>query len=417
LILVLFTASYPYDAATEQTFLKEEIQFLAEAFEKVVLVPRSCKGRQLHLPGNVMVVDDYSLFLKNPIKISLIPEILTSDIFYHDLMAYPWVLFHPRSFFRLIAFLAGAYLTRRWVIRWIKERGLNVRNSIFYTYWFDQAAMGIGLVKRTYPDLRLVSRVHGYDLYEERYSPPYWPGRKNALKLVDWLFADSEAGTDYLKKRYPDHISKFETARLGVADPGSVNSPSDDGVLRIVSCSIISPVKRVDLLLDGIAFAARQRPDQRIEWHHFGNGKTRADLQARADVEFPGNARAYFPGYSTHQALMNFYRNNPIDMFFNVSISEGTPVSIMEAISCGIPVTATGVGGNREIVTDQNGMLLSPNPSPQEIANAIFLIREEPERIAQKREGSHALWYELYNAEKNFTTFIRSIKAVLPEES
>ena len=417
MILVLFTASYPYDTATEQTFLKEEIKYLAAAFEKVVLVPRNSKGQQLPVPGNVIVVNDYSLFLKNPLKIFLVPRILTSNVFYHDLKTRSWILFNPRSFFRLIAFLAGAYLTEKWVTSWIKEQGLDIHNCVFYTYWFDQAAMGIGISKRTYPDLKLVSRAHGYDLYEERYSPPYWPGRKHALELVDLLFADSEAGTDYLKKRYPAHMSKFDTARLGVVNPGFVNSPSSDGVLRIVSCSIISPVKRVDLLLEGIACAARQMPDQKIEWHHFGNGETRQDLQTRADKEFPANASAYFPGYSSHQALMDFYRNNPIDMFFNVSISEGTPVSIMEVISCGIPVIATGVGGNREIVTDQNGILLSPNPSPQEIADAIFSIQKESKRITEKREGSRALWHELYNAEKNFTTFIRRIKAVLANES
>lgn len=417
MILVLFTSSYPYDATGEKTFLKEEIQYLADAFEKVILVPRTCKGRKMPVPDNVFVVEGYSLFLKNPIKISLVPQILTSNIFYSDLFKHPWILFHPSSFFRLIAFLAGAYLTRKWVMRWIKEQGMNIRDCIFYTYWFDQAAMGIGMAKGVYPALKLVSRAHGYDLYEERYTPPYWPGRKDALEVVDFLFPVSDSGTNYLSKRYPAYLSRFETIRLGVADPNFINLPSNDGVIRIVSCSIISPVKRVDLLLDGIASAARERPDQKIEWHHFGNGKTLLELQAQANAEFPVNAHAYFPGYFTHQALMDFYRNNPIDVFFNVSISEGIPVSIMEVISCGIPVIATDVGGNCEIVTDKNGMLLSPNPSPQEIVDAIFLIQQEPKRIAEKRQASRALWHELYNAEKNFMTFIRRIKAIVTSES
>lgn len=417
MILVLFTSSYPYDATAEKIFLKEEIQYLAAAFEKVMLVPRTCKGLKLPVPNNVFVVEDYSSFLKNPIKISLIPQIFTSGVFYRDLFTHPWILFHPSSFFRLIAFLAGTYLTRKWVVRWIKEQDINIRDCIFYTYWFDQAAMGIGMTKRIHPALKLISRAHGYDLYEERYSPPYWPGRKNALEVIDFLFPVSDSGTNYLNQRYPAYMSRIETIRLGVADPDFINLPSSDGVLRIVSCSIISPVKRVDLLLEGIACASRQRPEQIIEWHHFGNGETRGDLQASANTEFPVNASAYFHGYSTHQALMDFYRNNPVDVFFNVSISEGIPVSIMEVISCGIPVIATDVGGNREIVTDQNGILLPSNPSPQEIADAIFLIQKDTKKIAKKREGSRALWHEFYNAEKNFKIFIDRIKAVLPGES
>ncbi len=414
--LVLFTSSFPFDGTGEKTFLKEEILYLAEAFEKVVLVPRTCKGRKLSVPDNVFVMESYSSFLKNPIKISLIPQILTSNIFYRDLFTRPWLLFHPSSIFRLIAFLAGAYLTRKWVTHWIKEEDVNIHDCIFYTYWFDQAAMGIGMIKSIYPYLKLVSRAHGYDLYEERYSPPYWPGRENALEVVDFLFPVSDSGTDYLSKRYPLFAHRFETARLGVPNPHFINLPSNDGVIRIVSCSIISPVKRVDLLLDGIASAALEQPDQKIEWHHFGNGNTLLQLQARADAEFPVNAHAYFPGYFTHQALMDFYRNNPIDVFLNVSVSEGIPVSIMEAISCGISVIATDVGGNREIVTDQNGILLSSDPSPREIADAILLIQQAPEQIAKKREGSLVLWYELYNAEENFTRFINRIKTILPSE-
>jgi colanic acid/amylovoran biosynthesis glycosyltransferase len=412
LILVLFTSSYPYNGTGENTFLKEEIRYLADAFEKVVLIPRTCKGRKLPVPDNVFVVEGYSSFLKNPIKFFLMPQILTSNIFYSDLFKYPWILFHLSSFFRLIAFLAGAYLTRRWVISWIKAEGINIRECIFYTYWFDQAAMGIGMVKHIYPALKLVSRAHGYDLYEERYSPPYWPGRKDALEVVNALFPVSDSGTNYLNKRYPAYASRIETVRLGVANPNFINLPSNDGVLRIVSCSIISPIKRVDLLLEGIVSAARERPNQKFEWHHFGNGKTLLELQAQANAEFPVNAHAYFPGYLTHQALMDFYRNNPIDVFFNVSISEGVPVSIMEAISCGIPVIATDVGGNREIVTDKNGVLLSPNPSSQEITEAICFILENPKDAIEKRERSRSLWYDQYNAEKNFNIFIDRIKAV-----
>ncbi|MFT3892227.1 MAG: glycosyltransferase [Anaerolineales bacterium] len=412
MILVLFTASYPCGAAAEQAFLKEETLHLSSAFEKVVIVPRHCKGSVSALPANVTVVEEYARFLGNPIKPFLIPQILTSDIFYDDLSTRLRTLLHPLAFFRLIVFLAGAYLTRTWLSRWIERQALNVRDCVFYTYWFDQAAMGIGLAKRIYPDIKLVSRTHGYDLYEERYSPPYWPGRRKALEAVDLLLPDSEAGLIYLHNRHPDHRSKFDLARLGVTEPGFISHPSTDGVIRLTSCSIITPVKRVDLLLEGVAAAARQRPEQQIEWHHFGNGETRLQLQARADAELPANAHAFFPGYSTNQDLMDFYRDQPVDLFLNVSKSEGTPVSIMEVISCGIPVAATAVGGNREIVTEQNGIQISPNPSPVEIAAAIFYVKDNPETMAHKREGSRSLWSESYSADKNFERFVQQLKTL-----
>ncbi|MCX6056691.1 MAG: glycosyltransferase, partial [Chloroflexi bacterium] len=259
------------------------------------------------------------------------------------------------------------------------------------------------------------SRIHGYDLYEERYSPPYWPGRPASIEIVDALFADATAGVDYLKKRYPAYSSRFETGFLGVVDPGFITAPSSDGVLRVASCSIIRPVKRVELLLAGIANAASQRPEQKIEWHHFGNGASegvRESLQKAADEILPTNAHAFFPGYSTQQALMDYYRSNAVDVFFNVSESEGIPVSSMEVISCGIPLSATDVGGNREIVTEQNGLLLSANPSAEEIASAIFKFADAPQWAKEKRLGSRALWREKYDVGENFRDFIRRLKTI-----
>lgn len=52
---------------------------------------------------------------------------------------------------------------------------------------------------------------------------------------------------------------------------------------------------------------------------------------------------------------------NDFDLFVNMSLSEGIPVSIMEAISFGIPIIATNVGGNAEIVNDETGVLIPVN--------------------------------------------------------
>jgi len=96
----------------------------------------------------------------------------------------------------------------------------------------------------------------------------------------------------------------------------------------------------------------------------------------------------------------------------NVSVTEGTPVAVMEAISCGIPVMATAVGGNPEIVSEQNGRLLSPNPTPDEIAEAILSILDNPDLAIEKRKGSRQVWQEKYNASQNFQAFADRLKAI-----
>lgn len=413
--VVLFTSHYPFEGSTEQTFLKEEIKYLSRAFENVILIPRHRSEKTIDLPQNVSCENGYAEFLEKPIKLFLIPQLLFSRLFYQDVFRHLWLIFNPASLFRLIAFLTGAYLTKQWLLKWIKEKQLDVKRVIFYTYWFDQPAFGIGMTKRIYADLTIVSRAHGYDLYPERYSPAYLPLRNEAFEMTDLLFPDSAMGKEYLIKNYPQFAAKFELSRLGVADPGFVTKPSSDKLFRLVSCSLIVPVKRIHLLLDALCVAAKLRPDQKFEWHHFGNGDLRATLQSQANIRLSENAQAFFPGYESNTALMNFYRNHPVDSFFNVSASEGTPVAIMEAISCGIPIVATAVGGNQEIVSEENGYLLSANPSPEEIAEAIFYLVDNPNQALIKRQGSLSVWRRQYYSKTNFEGFINQIKSLCVE--
>lgn len=411
--LILFTSYYPYEGSTEQTFLKEEIKRLSNAFETIILIPRRRASKIVLLPSNVIVEIGYAEFLEKPIKLFLIPKIIFSPLLYKEILRYPWLLISPSSLFRLMAFLVGGYLTQRWLLQWMKKNNINHKESIFYTYWFDHPAFGIGLTKRFYPNLKLVSRVHGYDLYPERYSPAYLPLRHEALEMTDLIFPDSATGRDYLVKQYPKFEKKIELSRLGVAQPGFITLPSSDGVLRMVSCSLIVPVKRVNLLLEALQVAAQIRPHQQFEWHHFGNGELRENLQTLAGKILTKNARAYFPGYESNEVLMNFYQSNPIDVFLNVSASEGTAVSIMEAASCGIPIIATAVGGNQEIVTPENGWLLPANPSPKEIADALFYLIDNPQEAFQKRQGSITIWRRQYHNKTNFDLFIHKLKKLL----
>jgi len=229
------------------------------------------------------------------------------------------------------------------------------------------------------------------------------------LANLDRLFLVSQAAIDYLSKKYPNYSTLYELSRLGVRDLGFSSSSSKDDIFRIVSCSSFVPSKRVELLLEGILSAAKSLPNQLFEWRHFGEGEARADLNKKIKSSFPSNARGIMDGYIPNDDLMRYYNDNPVDIFINVSSYEGTPVSIMEAISCGIPVIATAIGGNSEIVKDENGLLLSANPNPEEIARAIQTILDNPQLAAKKREGSCRVSQESYLADTNYLEFAKRL--------
>ncbi|NWF64545.1 MAG: glycosyltransferase [Chloroflexi bacterium] len=407
MILLVFTNNYPYDTVGEQTFLGGEIRILKKYFERIVLVPQRKHEKLLPLPEGVEVNLDFAeqfAFVKR------IPAFLFS-LFRMD------VLIDVRDRFpdslsleylkKVFFFVSGAWQARIWLRDFLEREQLSSSDVVCYTYWFIEITMGLGWAKPELPQLKIVSRAHGYDLYEELYKP--WPLRLKSISLLDALFADSDMGARYLLEKYPQFQEKYQTALLGVPEPGGLSQPSSDGALRIVSCSTINPIKRIDLLFQGVLSAAKMRSSQQIEWTHFGGGEERRRWSERAAKEFPPNARASFPGYQTQQHLIQTYLNTPADVFVNVSSTEGTPVSIMEAISCGIPVIATAVGGNMEIVQERNGLLLSENPTPEEIADALLSVCDHREEWLKKRQGSREVWQERYNETTNFEAFAQKL--------
>lgn len=408
MIVLLFSNSYPYDYATEQTFLKGEVEFLRKRFEHVILVPRIVQGNLLPVPDGVEVDTSFAESFTMARRLAESVLAVFSKDFYLDIKHRLPSSLKPSYLRRVFSFVAGANLTRKWMENWLQSNRVSADEVICNTFWFDELAMGIGLAKKKYPSLRVISRTHGYDLYEELYGD--WPCRLRAIELIDGLFPDSDIGVNYLREKYPQFKEKYEAALLGVKDPGGVARPSEDGVLRFVSCSNFHPVKRIDLLFESVMTAAKKRPSQRIEWTHFGGvGEIRQQYTQRVINEFPANAKASFPGYKSQHELLQTYLSNPVDIFLNVSSTEGTSVAMMEAVSCGIPVIATAVGGNVEVVREKNGLLLSANPTPDEIADALLSVCDNREAWLKKRQGSREVWQERYNETTNFEAFAQKL--------
>jgi len=223
--------------------------------------------------------------------------------------------------------------------------------------------------------------------------------------LLDGVFPDSEQAVQYLRANYPWASSKFNVARMGVRDPGFASLGAPLGRVVVVSCSLAVAVKRLDLIARAVASAARSRPDLEFEWHHFGEGELLESVRQLATAILPNNAVANIPGYLGLDHLMRFYRDHPIDVFVNASASEGTPVSVMEAISCGIPVVATAAGGHVEIVSESNGVLVPVDASPEEIASAILRTGADKTTNVRLRRGSRDVWANNYDAATNYRTF------------
>ena len=78
-----------------------------------------------------------------------------------------------------------------------------------------------------------------------------------------------------------------------------------------------------------------------------------------------------------------------LDIFVLPSQAEGISNTILEAMATGLPVIATNVGGNPELVKDGETGLLVPPSNPEKMATALYGLISDPEKRQQQGENSH----------------------------
>jgi glycosyltransferase involved in cell wall biosynthesis len=187
-----------------------------------------------------------------------------------------------------------------------------------------------------------------------------------------------------------------------------IQSKSENSRLNIVSCSGIYPLKRLDLIIGALA---QIQKDIYCSWVHFGSGPDYdriCDL-ARTNLS-TSNVSFEFKGQLPNAEILNFYEENSVDLFINTSDFEGVPVSIMEAMSFGIPCVARNVGGNSEIIKNAvSGTLISGNATLTDIAMAckdFYLLKQcRPEAFHALRQSTYNFWFSNFNADKNYSAF------------
>ena len=80
-------------------------------------------------------------------------------------------------------------------------------------------------------------------------------------------------------------------------------------------------------------------------------------------------------------------------------------------MSFGIPVIATNVGGNSEIVNCENGYLLKADILPMELAETIKSFIDLSSTLKEmKQVASFETWKMRYNADDNFSQFVKTIQ-------
>lgn len=277
-------------------------------------------------------------------------------------------------------------------------------NNVIYSYrLFDLSYLALYLKKRLNCSL-CISRAHRYDLYEEQNALKYLPMRYYFLQNMDFIFPCSHDGEVYLQRKYPMYKSKIICSYLGSSDMG-VEEINTGNCFKLISCSTMLPVKRVDRIA---RIVEKLNECISIQWIHIGGESRDLDGFIQKYQNLVDKQVIIFLGKKSHKEIESIYQKGKFDAFINVSLSEGIPQAIMEALSCGIPVLATDVGGNREIVDDDyNGYLFSADFDDRDvIKKIIFLSKMSYSEKCRLHECARKQWESKFKSYKNSRQFV-----------
>jgi len=394
--IYIFTNSYPYTKSVE-VFIAEEMNVAAKMDCNIFIIPTNKDAFVREVPENVTVLPCLTDISKVR-KLGLLLSMPFSGKF--------WSMIKEaglsKKILQGIKYLYGAYMTRHYIKQTIKSP------SVLYSYWFSYTALGMAMSRDCNDILQkctMVSRGHGYDVFADQ-RDIYIPHRNFTLSKIDMLCPVSDTGTSYLSGKYPAYAAKISTQRLGIT-PAANSKAYDDNTesISFVSCSAVYDLKRVDLIFSMIRAFAEKRPEKKVLWTHFGDGPMFEQLKHLCSDKTQ-NMTVSLKGFTAGNEIRRIYADEHFDIFVNMSTTEGIPVSIMEALSAGIPAIATDVGGNHEIVCEATGTTVPAEPTYEDFESAVNLIIKNKENF---KSSTIEFFNKHYNAEKNYTDFYNTI--------
>jgi glycosyltransferase involved in cell wall biosynthesis len=260
------------------------------------------------------------------------------------------------------------------IARVAAERGADVLHCHHYSPFVYGR-----LAKLVRPGLQVIFTEHG------RYNDgPPLPKRKAVnpwlARIPGPIYAVSSALRDHMvAEGYPSH-------RVGVIHngidpgplPGAVERQRARAALNVdPDTFLVGTAARLDAVKDLptliAAFKALRESHAAARLVIAGEGQERRNLEQQIDEMGLRNVVSLLGHREDVRALLPGF-----DLYVNSSISEGISVTILEAMAACVPVVATRVGGNPEIVAEGVNGFLVPARSPMALAGAMRRLADTP---------------------------------------
>jgi glycosyltransferase involved in cell wall biosynthesis len=254
------------------------------------------------------------------------------------------------------------------------------------------------LIKIVLPGTKAVHTFHGLHLdeYSRFKQALYILVERIFCALSDKLINVSYSEMKLCEKYRFFHPDKTVVIHNGVEKSEKLNVSRTELLGKHAQKFVVITVSRFDMVKNmrlAYKIARQIRNDDSIVFVWVGDGEERASIEK--DVEMNSMSNVVFTGFKSN---VNEYLSSA-DMYLSTSFREGLPIALLEAGMHGLPLVATNVVGNNEVVVPEvNGFLFDIN----NIDSAIELItRLKNDAVLRKdlSEKSRSVCLEKFSAD------------------
>lgn len=316
----------------------------------------------------------------------------------------------PFNVARLFAFTVRGLKMHHWAEEIIANHPND--DITLYAFWLSYDGYAAALSKQKHGGARFVARGHYFDIDVRRNAMNPYLLKAFIAEKAEVVYLIAKTVREWLMGYMGNQLDESKAQVLALGSAGEalemllLPKRFSQNILHVVSCSRIVPIKRLDVIVDALA-AWEGMP---VLWTHIGDGSERERMQAYAEekLDQKENIVFRFAGNMQPAQIQQLYEETPFDAFLNTSEGEGVPVSIMEAMRCGIPAIAADVGATKELVADGCGWTFDFKEGAEGVIRCLKeLCALSAEETMDIRHRAQEQWKQGFQSRKLLETILR----------
>ncbi len=274
----------------------------------------------------------------------------------------------------------------------IKLHKIDIVHCHQYTPWV------YGTLAALFTPAKVVFTEHGrfypdYKSSKRRWINPILNAFTKQITSISEATAHALENYEYLSKE------KIQVLYNGISDdiPTSKKNLHDElslapGTIILGCIARFDPIKNHLMMLEGLSLAIRDG----IKAHLVivGDGEMRSQIENKVN-ELALKSHVTLTGYQSEP----FAYLNAMDIFLLTSFSEGTSMTLLEAMRASKPCIVTNVGGNPEVIKDGENGIVVPNDDAKALSQAISSLGIDKTKHKMMSTAAKKRFDELFDAD------------------